>query len=229
MEFPQNVLRVVEKAVEKHPTDIEAAVTQAERAVRKLDEFSELVDTLVRHAIQELVYDCRHHMNVATKNQNGEYDNPAKVTSAASSAVQRAADSVYLFKIAGTILGDLTGKELPVVAANETAVASGHAFNAWICNKLSPLVPEDKRVRDAVSEKKLRSIFQQAQEETQGEAGEATDETDDGLARNAPKPGERRYETEGQRAWHNTNGDSKRNGSAIPRVKPNVRLPTPTA
>jgi len=158
-------LQIVRVAVEKHPENIEDAIKQAEHDIRKLPSFAKLVSDLVRSAIGDLVYDARHQITTSIKQAACEYGGPAKVVVGASKSVNTAALSVYLFCIAGTTLGNLRGEQLAGIIESERAIRDGHDFNVRLCERLLTLVPKKKRVRDVVSEKKLRGIFQQIEEE----------------------------------------------------------------
>ena len=159
VDYPSNVLRICEAAVNRHASDIEKAVVEAEKKVRDLPEFPELVDKLIHTAIQEIIYDIRHHANVRMKQNMGSYGGRAKVTSGSCPTVNRIAEDLYRYSIAGTILGLVTGKQLPEIADSEAAVGNGHLFNARLCRSLAKIVPEDKRVQDVVNQKKLKEIW----------------------------------------------------------------------
>lgn len=158
MSYPESVLVAVQKATDENPDDIEAAISQAERAVRKLPDFDSLVGALISEAVRELVYRTRGVMNVQIKRDAAMYVGIAKVSSL-SEGVAKVYRSVYEYKIASTTLGRLTGKQLPEVAESERAIAGGHLFNAELCEWLAEQVPEDKSVQQCVPEKRLRPMF----------------------------------------------------------------------
>jgi hypothetical protein len=168
MEYPDNVLRIAERAAKQHPDDITKAVDCAERDVRALPEFREIVAVLVRGAVQGLVYEARHQTNRSIRREAGEYGGPAKV-SGASDAVNTVYKSVYDYCIGRTTLGRVLGKELPGIAESERAIAEGHVFNAELCEALSRMVPEERAVKDAVPEKKLRGLFRRLQRKVGGD------------------------------------------------------------
>jgi hypothetical protein len=159
MSLPDNVRRLVEGVADRNPADIEAAVEEAVLAVRGLPEYPELVDGLVRHSVQQAVYDARHVSNVRIKRQSGYYGKEAKVVSGASESVREVYKSVYLYSIGATTLGRLRGEELPALAESERSVARGHEFNAELCAKLAGMVPKDRTVEETVPEKKLAALF----------------------------------------------------------------------
>lgn len=158
-EYPENVLRAAEKSVLKHPNDLDKAIEQCEKSVRRLKTFDSLVDFLIHKALQDLVYEKRHTMNVSMKRAASEYGGLGKVISGHSEGLARAARSVYLYHIGGSTLGALTGDQLEQIATDEQMIADGHLFNANLCLKLQPLVKKGKTVKDCVNEKKLNAIF----------------------------------------------------------------------
>lgn len=158
MDYPEEVLEAVRRAVANHPDDAQAAVDCADRDIRGLSCFEDLVSGMVRDAVQGLVYGERHQVNVRLRAAAGAYGGAAKVHGA-SAAVNRACESYYAYSVAGRALGELTGADLPEAAAAEQARAEGHAFNARLCSELARLVPADRRVRDALTEKKLAALF----------------------------------------------------------------------
>ena len=159
MEFPKAVTDIATGCAAKHGADCEAATNCAVSKIKKLPEYPDLVETLVRHAVQNLVYAARHYSNTVMRKASGGYGGAAKVKAHESESLSAVARSCYSYAIAGTMLGNLTGKELPAIAASEAAIASGHDFNARLCQRLSTIVPEDKAVRECVSERKLRAMF----------------------------------------------------------------------
>ncbi len=162
MEFPESLLAVVKRAVKKYPADIEKCVAEAEKALRKRKAFTEWLDILITQGVQEIVYDIRHQINTRIKNENKEYGGKSTVIPGASEAVQEV-ESVYAYRIAGTMLGLVLGVQLLDIANSEAAIANGHQFNSVLARSLMPLVPNDKRVQEAVSEKRLQKMFREAQ------------------------------------------------------------------
>ena len=171
MIYPDSVLAICNRSIDGRP-DVRKAIDWAARAIRGLPEYETFVSQLVYGAIENCVYEARHKANCAMRQQLGDYSKPPKVVSGSDEAVARVAAAVYTYRIAGTVLGLLTGAELPALADTEAARAGGHAFNAALCRRLAQIVPEKKTVRDSISEKKLREIFQSVQ------AGEATSVTE---------------------------------------------------
>ena len=159
MEYTVSVLEAVKKAVKKYPNDVAKSIELAIKNVRKLSEYKALVNNLVDGAIQDIVYDTRHQENKQIKSAAGLYGAPAKIVIGNSKAVQESARSVYDMFINGTTLGVVLGVDLETIAFNEQNIADGYSFNAAVCRRLSGMVPADKMVKEAVSEKKLRAIF----------------------------------------------------------------------
>lgn len=159
-ELPEDVYRVIAKAIAKHD-ETEPAVEQAIRDVRGLPCFPLLVDTLVNRSVRRLVHDMRHHRTVVVKRESGVYGRGQKIDYQRSTRVNGVFATLYDMAVAGTTLGVLTGKELPEAADRERNIGNGHLANAALLDRLAPLVKEDKRVRDCVSEKRLRSLWRQ--------------------------------------------------------------------
>ncbi len=159
MSLPESVMSIAIAAVKRHGDDITAAVDEAETKIRKLKEFSEVVDALVHDAVQRLVYQLRGQSNQAVRRQSGVYGQPAKVRVGASESVAVAEASYLSYYIGGRTLGGILGSELLSIAESETAVAAGHQFNAELCRQLAAIVPQNKSVAEVVSERRLRNLF----------------------------------------------------------------------
>src|SRR5262245_33949839 len=132
MEYPDSILRAVEDAVKQHPDDVPQAINCAERSVRKTPDYPTVVDELIRDAVSQLVYRARHAINVRLKNAAGAYNQKTKVNGA-SAAVQKVCEDFYAYTIGQKTLGNLLGSELDGIARSESAIASGHRFNARLC------------------------------------------------------------------------------------------------
>lgn len=161
MNFPKEILDIVKLADKENPSSIEDAVAQAKQNITSLPAYASFVDMLVTHSITEMVYDSRHQENWKMKRQQGDHSPGPRASYGTSDTVREANQSLYLYRIGGSVLGMLTGSELIPTAENEEAVASGHLFNAKLCRKLRPLVPDNAKVKDKVSEKKLKAIFRE--------------------------------------------------------------------
>jgi len=157
--IPPEVHDIARRCAEKHKQDVNVAIAAAYEQVMKLDNFDEFVLALAHAAVSDLVYDCRHQSARAMKIAAGAYGGPAKVIVGLSGSVQRVYESLYNYRIAGTVLGCLYGRDLADIASKEAEKASGHRFNADLCAKLATMVPDDKRVHDVVSEKTLGNLF----------------------------------------------------------------------
>lgn len=163
MDFSESVLEAVKAVMRKFPGDLERQKTEAVKAIKKLPDYAELIESLVTAAVHDIVYDLRHTANGVVKKEAGQYGEPAKVVSGLSQAVNDAAASVYLISIAGKALGDIYGKELKGIAADQGAIANGHLLNRRLCLRLAKIVPEEKQIREAVSEKRLRALIREVQ------------------------------------------------------------------
>jgi hypothetical protein len=165
MRFTKQVLEIARSAVQKH-SNVKKATDVAEREIRALPNFQSLVNSLVRSAVQGLVYEFRHSANVSLKKQNGRYGGKATVVVGKSTRLRAVYQSIYDLRIAGTLLGLIYGRDLPDVASQERTTGNGHLANAELVEALIPLVPPGSRVRDAVSTTKLKKLFQQVQKKT---------------------------------------------------------------
>jgi len=153
---------VISKVVAKHPDDIDKTVNAVERwAEKSWPEFNKWKAELIRSQFRNMIHDARHGINVQMRRDAGVYGGPAKVKPGES--VQAVNRSLYLYLIDGRTLGSLQGSELPDIAAGERERAEGHTFNARLLNELRPLVGAEKTVADAVSERRLRKAFKDAE------------------------------------------------------------------
>lgn len=158
MNMPDSILEIAREESEKHAKDIARAVESAEARIKSLPEYKSFVLALVRDAVQHLVYQARHTMNTKIKKDLGEYAGTQKVEHG-SRSVSEVYESVYNYRINGRILGDIEGDELPEIAKGQREIAKGHTTNALLCEHLAKLVPAGFKVRQKVSEAKLRQIF----------------------------------------------------------------------
>lgn len=159
MDIPAPILDAVREATARHMGSVSDAIAEAVANVRLLDDFEGYVTVLVDQAIQELVYEARGRLTVAVA-RSATYVGPAKVNPLASAAVNRVAASVYNHAIGGSRLGDLSGEELDAIAETETAIASGHQFNAALCRWCRTQgVKDGQRVRDVIPEGKLKAAY----------------------------------------------------------------------
>lgn len=116
-----------------------------------------------------MVCGARHSVNVAMKRETRQYGGPAKVCVGQSQAVASVSQSLYGYRIGGSVLGSLGRERLLELAVASQNAAEGHQFNASLCNRLAGMV-KDKTVREAVSQNKLRAIFAQLQAAKVGSA-----------------------------------------------------------
>jgi len=138
---PASIPKIIADVASRFPQDITAAVNEAERRIKKIAGKDE-TSALIRHSIQEQVYDVRHK-------ENEKYKSDGKPAS----------DDLYVYFIGGSTLGNLTGKMLAELADSEQQKAEGHALNAAICRRFSDVVPEDQMLKRIVSTEDLRQAF----------------------------------------------------------------------
>jgi hypothetical protein len=163
MKFPEEVKNIVREANTDNPSVIDDATEQALKKVLRLKTYDDLVDMLVEHAVHDLICDDRHNINTRIKHQTGEYYQTPKTVVGNSDAVTRVEASVYHYRIAGTSLGNVLGKDLLDIASNEDGKAEGHVFNSTLLRRLVRLVPKNKMVKNAITQKKLKAIFAELQ------------------------------------------------------------------
>lgn len=162
MEYETEVLEIIRRAAARHANDIEKAAEVAERDIRRLPNFNELVEQLVKTAILRLVHLARASANVTIRRASG--GNPRVIVGDSEELRQIADECIYLnYCIGSQTLGMLTGAELVEVADSEEAVAEGHLFNVKLARYLKRLVPDDKRVKDVISETRMATIFRKLQ------------------------------------------------------------------
>lgn len=157
-QFPESMLAVIKAATQRHGNDVAAAAAEAEAEVRKLPEYASLAELLVSAAVRDAVYAARHKINVAIKRDS--WTGPAKVVVGLSTGVEQAMTSCFSYCIGGRLLGDLTGFDLPKIAQLSQSQADGHLFNVRLVQWLQANgVAEGRRVRDCVTESRLRQAF----------------------------------------------------------------------
>jgi hypothetical protein len=140
-EVMEKVSEVLADAARKHAGNVTKAVSTAEEAAKKIKGFRDIVPELIRHALQERIYDIRH--------QENQDQRAANFTEA----------SPYNYCLGGTILGRLKAEQLEELAANEEIAATGHAFNARLCRALKERLAAGKTVKQAMNETALQKIM----------------------------------------------------------------------
>jgi hypothetical protein len=185
MQHPESILRAGRLAADKFPDDIPRATRYALQLFKRLPEYEEWCEGLPMGMAQDIVHEARGHHNRELKRQSRREEEEA-VAAYSSETVGAAANGrstrprpeprprinvaesqgvrstyiAYMTKnIAGRTVGSIYGRELEGIASDERAVASGHEFNARLMQRLRPLVPDDRTVREAISEEKLACIW----------------------------------------------------------------------
>lgn len=170
MELPKSVYEAVASAEAKNPGDPPAAIEAAKKLIRSLPEFPDLAAEFFHRTVQELVYAQRHRIAGDIKRAAGGYGQPSKVA-ADSPAIRGVYESVYQYRMGGTVLGDIMGENLADIAEGEEEKARGHQFNARLARYcIDQGVKDGQSVREVIPEKKLRMAFDRIQKETQGKA-----------------------------------------------------------
>jgi hypothetical protein len=157
---PETLLQMVQESVDAHPDDIEDALNVLVNKWGRHPARRTWAEELETRALRELIHGYRHQTMVRLRRLHGVYGTPAKV-SMSTGAANRVAEMMLLdsYSINGHVLGNILGDDLARIAEGEQEKADGCAFNANLCRALSRMVPKQKLVRDAVSEKRLRKLF----------------------------------------------------------------------
>jgi hypothetical protein len=159
---PRECIReAIRKAVGRH-REVDAQILAAQRAVRGLPEFESYRESLVDDAIQREVYEVRSEENRAIRRSNPETQSFPKVKVGESRTVRDAYAHLYEMNVIGKQLGDLTGEELEPAAAQDEEAANGRLARARLFRSLRKVVADGKKVRDAVSGKKLERLYEAA-------------------------------------------------------------------
>lgn len=160
--FEQNFKQIIMEAAEAHPDDVDAAVDASLPKLARLPEWEEYKKQLVRSAVSDLIHVYRHRENVEQRKGTGVYGGAAKVTRGRASAAIAREKSLYDYFIGGKHLGSVTGEELGAIAEVESAKAATHNFHVRLCSALSRIVPKEKTVREVVTERRLKTIWESA-------------------------------------------------------------------
>ena len=161
MEYPTEIWEIVKQAATRCKSR-QGACHQAEKKIRAHPEFKSFVDSLVGGAVEELIGHARHAANVRMRSANSAMP---KVVVGKSPSVLENYD-LYLYRIGGNDLGNMTKEDLQAIAVCERESAAGHIFNARRVDRLAPLVPKGKTVQQAVNKTKLDSVWRDADRET---------------------------------------------------------------
>ena len=62
-DFAESLTQIVADVSDKHADDIDAAVDECERRVKRPADFADFTGELIRQALREQIYDCRHKAN----------------------------------------------------------------------------------------------------------------------------------------------------------------------
>lgn len=164
MRTPKSILDVIKTVEQKHKSDIDKAINEAEKQIHNLPEFEDFVRPMIRSAIRALIQDRRHEVNIIIKRGgNPKPDGKPKVIVGRSKILRKVVCEWYDKRIAGRVLGDIKGRELGELAQEQFNMASGYKFNAMLFKKLQTLVPPDKTVRQSVPATKLIRIVSNLQ------------------------------------------------------------------
>ena len=162
MKFPEQVNQVVKESVSENLDCIEDAVDAAEKAIKKLPDFRDMIPSLVRHAIENLVCDARYNHNLVIKSDVMKNPGLPKVIVGNSRTLSDIGKSVYDTCVAGMSLRSVTVGMLGDIIKNLDSqidgLSSSRAFYAW-CEKKTKGMPADKPLPTVIPEEDLRKAL----------------------------------------------------------------------
>jgi hypothetical protein len=175
MNFHESIRAILARLKERYGADIEAGKAEAVRRVRACPAFAGEREKLIDYAITRLYYEQRHLDNRGVEGglpASGE-ETPAaprrghaaaRVVVANSPECQRvaasAAASIYSLQIGSTMLGELTGEQLPALSEQFTRIRGGYQVKEGLLRWLvRQRVPAGVKVRDHVPEGHLAAAY----------------------------------------------------------------------
>jgi hypothetical protein len=149
--------------VKKTPNALEAASKEAWEVIRKHPSYTAFAVDLAQRAVEEHVEDCRHRDNVRfTKDKILETQTP-KAVGLKSKGMPMAHQAVSILEgyilDDGVMIGEQTGKDLKRLRAKYTSMRDTLDCKIQLIDALIPLVPDDKKIKDCLTEKQLDAIF----------------------------------------------------------------------
>lgn len=123
---------------------------------------------MVRLHLRTLIYTARHHSTVNVRRDLSAdvspYTGPSKIVGGNGAVTKAAARSVFTsYFINGRSLGDIYGSELLEIADTQKDQAHGLLKNMRLCQMLAKIVPENKKVCEAISESKVRVLIRKSE------------------------------------------------------------------
>lgn len=160
MIIPEEVQKIVKEAEARNPTDPFKAMEEAMEEIKALPNYLTIAEVLIRQGVQTIVYRERHDRSKEIKASAGGYDTTPKV-GRGSRSVNRVYETVYNYRINGTVLGLVRGEDLLGIARTQRAASDGYLFNAELCDWLATIVPNGMTVQDKVKRPKLEAKFRE--------------------------------------------------------------------
>lgn len=166
MENPETLLEIVSDADASHPSDIDAALTNALKRWHRRSEQPGWLDMLERDHVRRLIHESRHQRNRGIRNAAGLYGQPGKV-GGTSDASNRAIASAFsynvmeCYRVGGRVLGDLTHDDLQEWKKESELRAVTETFHVKLASRLLDIVPKGKTVRQALKTKLVDSLFKE--------------------------------------------------------------------
>jgi hypothetical protein len=139
---------------------IARAHEEAKARFWKMKGHEEWVADLVDLALLDLIYERSHHENVARRRAARYYGKGPRVKPGRK-VTEKVYRSVYEHRVAGMILGNISGEELPGLIDLERSQVRGHGalLRLYIWLVEVGRVKPGKLVREVVPERKLRAAY----------------------------------------------------------------------
>lgn len=171
MSLPKGFSEAARTAALAHPTSVKDAAIALGDALKSIEGYDAWLTDLLRRELLELVYKARHSQNVQLRKAAGDYATTSTVATAEASS--RAFSLSYLdtYFIAGRVLGDIRGDELPTLIHHQREAAGGYLLNARLLETLQRRVAGEARVRDRVSDAEVAKIITGLRSPAVSEAG----------------------------------------------------------
>lgn len=167
--IPDSIRDVINQSVDAEP-NAQLCVEKAFVAVQALPDYPLWVGSLVKNAVQEMVFSRRHTLNVRIKNSAAQFTKSYNTNLDGKSAVEEVKikgilDSMYF---GGRLFGDLRGEEIDPLAQSMLESAKGATFKAKLLLAARKLVPDGFTVREKITAKKADAIHRATHAEVYG-------------------------------------------------------------
>lgn len=166
--WPPDWLNELARLVDaQHPDDREAAISYLLERAQNHAEYGSAIMHLVRFALRHLIYKVRTELNKRIKRdedvdyfREGKNAAPNAPNANYGEASNRIYHSYYEYRIGGKILGELIiGEDTRAVIARAQGVIIGSQFHIELMEWIEKTGTDGKKVRDCISQIKLRKFF----------------------------------------------------------------------